>query len=61
MRADPGSKGWGTADADFGQVVLPADALIHRISVEEAVLTEVMGPPYANYATHTKRLVPRLW
>lgn len=29
--------------------------------VEEAVLTEVIGRPYADYAAHTKRLVPLLW
>jgi protein-S-isoprenylcysteine O-methyltransferase Ste14 len=42
-------------------LVLPAGVLIHRIFVEEAVLTEVMGRPYADYMTHTKRLVPGLW
>jgi protein-S-isoprenylcysteine O-methyltransferase Ste14 len=42
-------------------LALPAGTLIHRISVEEAVLTEVMGPAYADYAARTKRLVPRLW
>ena len=42
-------------------LVLPAGVLIHRIFVEEAVLTEVIGRSYADYATHTKRLVPGLW
>src|ERR1700678_997978 len=42
-------------------LVLPAGTLIHRIAVEEAVLTEGMGRPYADYATRTKRLLPRLW
>jgi len=42
-------------------LVLPAGVLIHRIFVEEAVLTEVMGRTYADYAAHTKRLVPGLW
>jgi protein-S-isoprenylcysteine O-methyltransferase Ste14 len=42
-------------------LVLPTATLIHRIFVEEAVLTEVMGPPYADYAARTKRLMPRLW
>lgn len=37
------------------------DVLIHRIFVEEAVLTEVMGRAYTDYAARTKRLVPRLW
>lgn len=42
-------------------VVLPAGVLIHRIFVEEAVLTEVIGRAYADYAARTKRLVPGLW
>jgi protein-S-isoprenylcysteine O-methyltransferase Ste14 len=42
-------------------LVLPAGTLIHRIGVEEAVLAEVMGRPYADYAARTKRLVPKLW
>ena len=31
------------------------------IFVEEAVLTEVIGGAYADYAARTKRLVPGLW
>jgi protein-S-isoprenylcysteine O-methyltransferase Ste14 len=42
-------------------LVLPAGVLIHRIVVEEAVLTEVMGRAYTDYAARTKRLVPGLW
>ena len=42
-------------------LVLPAGVLIHRIFVEEAVLTEVTGRAYADYAARTKRLVPGLW
>ena len=42
-------------------LVLPAATLIHRIAVEETVLTEVMGRPYADYAARTKRLLPGLW
>lgn len=42
-------------------LVLPAGVLIHRIFVEEAVLTEVMGPAYTDYAARTKRLMPGLW
>jgi protein-S-isoprenylcysteine O-methyltransferase Ste14 len=42
-------------------LVLPAGVLIHRIFVEEAVLTEVIGRAYMDYATRTKRLVPGLW
>ena len=39
-------------------LVLPAGVLIHRIFVEEAALTEVIGRAYTDYAARTKRLVP---
>jgi protein-S-isoprenylcysteine O-methyltransferase Ste14 len=42
-------------------LVLPAGVLINRIFVEEAVLTEVIGRAYTDYAAATKRLVPGLW
>jgi protein-S-isoprenylcysteine O-methyltransferase Ste14 len=42
-------------------LVLPAGVLIHRIFVEEAVLTEVVGWGYTDYAARTKRLVQGLW
>jgi protein-S-isoprenylcysteine O-methyltransferase Ste14 len=42
-------------------LVLPAGVLIHRIFVEEAVLREVIGRAYTDYAARTKRLVPGLW
>jgi protein-S-isoprenylcysteine O-methyltransferase Ste14 len=42
-------------------LVLPAGVLIHRIFVEEAVLAEVIGRAYMDYAARTKRLVPGLW
>jgi protein-S-isoprenylcysteine O-methyltransferase Ste14 len=42
-------------------LVPPAGVLIHRIFVEEAVLTEVIGRAYTDYAAGTKRLVPGLW
>jgi protein-S-isoprenylcysteine O-methyltransferase Ste14 len=42
-------------------LVLPAGVLIHRIFVEEAVLTQVIGRAYRDYAARTKRLVPGLW
>ena len=42
-------------------LVLPAGVLIHRIFVEETVLAQVIGRPYADYAARTKRLVPGLW
>jgi len=42
-------------------LVVPTAVLIRRISVEEAVMTEVLGPAYTDYAAGTKRLVPGLW
>jgi protein-S-isoprenylcysteine O-methyltransferase Ste14 len=42
-------------------LVLPTGVLIHRIFVEEAVLTEVIGRAYTDYAARTKRLVPGVW
>jgi protein-S-isoprenylcysteine O-methyltransferase Ste14 len=42
-------------------LVLPISALAWRISVEERVLTEVLGPPYASYRARTKRLLPGVW
>ena len=42
-------------------LVLPAGVLIHRIFVEEAALTEVIGRAYTDYAARTKRLVPGVW
>jgi protein-S-isoprenylcysteine O-methyltransferase Ste14 len=42
-------------------LVLPTAVLIHRVLVEEAVLTDVMGRAYTDYAAHTKRLVPGVW
>jgi protein-S-isoprenylcysteine O-methyltransferase Ste14 len=56
---DAGSTRTSTALAIL--LVLPAGVLIHRIFVEEAVLTEVIGRAYADYAARTKRLVPGLW
>jgi protein-S-isoprenylcysteine O-methyltransferase Ste14 len=57
--------GLGLADGNWAALavllVLPAAVLINRIFVEEAVLTEVLGHGYADYATRTKRLVPGLW
>ena len=52
---------YGNVPALSVLLVLPAGVLIHRIFVEEAVLSEVMGRAYADYAARTKRLVPGLW
>jgi protein-S-isoprenylcysteine O-methyltransferase Ste14 len=52
---------YGNVPALVILLVLQAGVLIHRIFVEEAVLTEVIGRAYADYAARTKRLVPGLW
>jgi len=42
-------------------IVLPAAALRHRIRVEEAELTRVLGDGYRSYQQQTRRLLPGLW
>ena len=42
-------------------LVVPTAVLIRRIGIEEAVMTEVLGRAYTDYAASTKRLVPGLW
>jgi protein-S-isoprenylcysteine O-methyltransferase Ste14 len=42
-------------------VLVPLAAMLRRITVEEAILAEVMGEPYHDYQERTKRLVPGLW
>jgi protein-S-isoprenylcysteine O-methyltransferase Ste14 len=42
-------------------LVLPEAAVLHRIQVEEAELTRVIGDPYRDYRDHTKRLIPGVW
>jgi protein-S-isoprenylcysteine O-methyltransferase Ste14 len=42
-------------------LVVPLATMMRRIAVEEATLTEVIGPPYVAYMERTKRLVPGLW
>jgi protein-S-isoprenylcysteine O-methyltransferase Ste14 len=41
--------------------VLPLPALLWRIHVEEAELTNVLGDRYRAYEAHTKRLIPGVW
>lgn len=42
-------------------LVIPVATMLRRIAVEEATLSEVIGPPYVAYMERTKRLVPGLW
>jgi protein-S-isoprenylcysteine O-methyltransferase Ste14 len=42
-------------------IALPPAALLWRIHVEEAELTQVLGDRYRAYQEHTKRLIPGVW
>ena len=39
-------------------VLLPAMALLYRIGIEEAALSDALGPQYLSYMNKTKRLIP---
>lgn len=52
---------FGTWPGLIACIVLPAAALGHRIGVEEAELTGVLGEDYRHYQRRTRRLVPGLW
>lgn len=40
---------------------LPTAALIHRIAVEERMLSEAFGQEYSRYCSRTHRLLPGVW
>ncbi len=42
-------------------LLLPAIGYAQRIPREEALLREELGQPYAEYARHTRRLLPGVW
>jgi protein-S-isoprenylcysteine O-methyltransferase Ste14 len=42
-------------------VLVPPIGIIRRIGVEETTLVAVMGQPYADYRTRTKRIIPGIW
>ena len=42
-------------------LLLPVAAILRRIGVEETELTRVLGDPYRDYRSRTKRLIPGLW
>jgi protein-S-isoprenylcysteine O-methyltransferase Ste14 len=42
-------------------IALLLPALLRRIHVEEAELTNVLGDRYRAYQAQTKRLIPGLW
>lgn len=42
-------------------VLLPAAAMLRRISVEEKELLRMLGTDYSRYQKSTRRLVPGLW
>ncbi len=41
--------------------VLPAAALVYRISVEEEEMVNVIGAEYKDYQSKTKKLIPGIW
>ncbi|MGE5357679.1 MAG: methyltransferase family protein, partial [Bacteroidales bacterium] len=53
--------GLGNALSLAACLVLPAIGYIQRIPREEALLTQELGRPYTDYASHTRRLVPGVW
>jgi protein-S-isoprenylcysteine O-methyltransferase len=53
--------GLGNAVSVAVLLLLPAIGYIERIPREEALLGEGFGDSYAEYARHTRRLVPGLW
>jgi protein-S-isoprenylcysteine O-methyltransferase Ste14 len=53
--------GLGNAVSVAALALLPAIGYIERIPREEALLVEGFGESYAEYARHTRRLVPGLW
>jgi protein-S-isoprenylcysteine O-methyltransferase Ste14 len=42
-------------------VVIPPIGIVRRIQVEETQLIAMMGQPYVDYRTRTKRLIPGIW
>ena len=42
-------------------VVFATIGFVRRIPVEEALLRRQLGGPYAQYASHTRRLLPGVW
>jgi protein-S-isoprenylcysteine O-methyltransferase Ste14 len=42
-------------------VLIPLLAILVRIHVEEATLSNALGQQYTTYASRTRRLVPGLW
>lgn len=57
--------GFGIAQGSWGSVAvafaLPLAAVLRRISVEEKVLVAALGPPYVEYQSRTRRLIPGIW
>ncbi|GAM48469.1 isoprenylcysteine carboxyl methyltransferase [Nocardia seriolae] len=57
--------GFGLAADNYLSLVLttviPAYALLRRITLEERTLVSTLGAPYETYRHTTKRLVPGLW
>ena len=53
--------GLGNALGLMACLVLPVIGYLRRIPSEEALLNQELGEPYADYASHTRRLVPGVY
>ncbi len=53
--------GLGNALSFAACLVFPAIGYVERIPREESLLRQELGESYAEYAAHTKRLVPGVW
>jgi protein-S-isoprenylcysteine O-methyltransferase Ste14 len=53
--------GLGNALSLAACLVLPSIGFIRRIPHEETLLSAELGEPYAEYASHTRRLLPGVW
>lgn len=42
-------------------ILVPLAAILVRIHVEEARLSQALGQDYQAYTSHTRRLIPGLW
>ena len=49
------------AEVPLGGTVGVIPAYVYRITVEERMLREEIGQPYADYAARTRRLIPNVW
>jgi protein-S-isoprenylcysteine O-methyltransferase Ste14 len=57
--------GYGIAVQNYISLVVaflfPFIALMHRMHIEETLFLKVLGAEYAEYQSHTKKLIPWIW